>query len=272
MSFMTERLFQLLESHKVYDKIHDSKTISAFMEYHIICVWAYDALLKSLQKDLLGHATPLLSDEQKEAIHLICEIALEEQVEALPDGGFQSHMELYLDNMVDENCDTTPTLEFFRNLEHSVPIPRALRRSGFDKAVVDYGLGIMKILESEPHKKAAALFYEGEPFIPDAFLIRLNELSEIQAAEGLIDYFERHIEGLKRPGYSSAGRLVEIFCETNSTNHEECEAVAQQLMRQRIELWDRLADKLEELQPQNSPLRENALPNLRLICNMQSSS
>jgi len=272
MSFMTERLFQLLESHKVYDKIHDSKTLSAFMEYHIICVWAYDALLKSLQKDLLGHATPLLSDEQKEAIHLICEIALEEQVEALPDGGFQSHMELYLDNMVDENCDTAPTLEFFRNLEHSVPIPRALRRSGFDKPVVDYGLAIMKILESEPHKKAAALFYEGEPFIPDTFLIRLNELSENPTAEGLIDYFERHIEGLKRPGYSSAGRLVEIFCDTNTTNHEECEAIAQQLMRHRLELWDRLDDKIEQLKPQKPSVLENTLPNLRLICNLQSSS
>jgi hypothetical protein len=130
----------------------------------------------------------------------------------------------------------------------------------------------MKILESEPHKKAAALFYEGEPFIPDTFLIRLNELSENPTAEGLIDYFERHIEGLKRPGYSSAGRLVEIFCDTNTTNHEECEAIAQQLMRHRLELWDRLDDKIEQLKPQKPSVLENTLPNLRLICNLQSSS
>ncbi len=88
------------------------------------------------------------------------------------------------------------------------------------------------------------LFYEGEPYIPDAFLQRLGQLSPRLQVHRLLDYFERHIEGLKRPGFSATGRLVEIFCADDEILNLEAEKAAEEAMKARIELWSHLTSQL----------------------------
>jgi hypothetical protein len=266
MSFMTDRYFQLLESHKLYDLIVHRQSLVAFMERHVISAWAYNALLKSLQRDLLANYQPLHSDALKEAIYLISEMVLDEEVEAQVDGSFQSHLELYLEAMRDVRCDMTPVLTFFDLLEKSVPIKRALKMAGFAPETVSYGLVSVEHLYGAAHQKAAALFYEGEPYIPDRFLTRLEELSTKCGCEKLLDYFERHIEGLKRPGFSASGRLVEILCQDQPDLHEDAEKTAQKVMYQRIRFWDRLASGIEEAYGQGGI---RARPDLKLLVNLQ---
>ena len=265
MSFMTDRLFQILESHRLYDYICDRSSLRLFLERHIVCVWSYQALLKSLHRDLVLLSHPVQSEPFKEAMYLMSEIVLDELVEAQADGSFHSHLELYLDAMYDLGCDTQRVNLFFEQLERKTPVKKALQMAGFAGEAQVYGNATIKHLHAATHMKAAALFYEGEPFIPDAFLQRLDELAGKYRVDRLIDYFERHIEGLKKPGFSAAGRLVEILCQDNQLLHEDAESVAQAVMKQRVELWDSLAKQLEVRHP--SAAYRNTHPPLKLLVN-----
>lgn len=42
MSFITERYFQILENHKLYERVNDEQSLRLFMEHHVICVWSYN--------------------------------------------------------------------------------------------------------------------------------------------------------------------------------------------------------------------------------------
>jgi hypothetical protein len=97
------------------------------------------------------------------------------------------------------------------------------------------------------HDKAAALFYEGEPFIPDSFLFHIGQLGNTAKIGRLLDYFERHIEGLRRPGFSASGRLVEILCSNDEKMSLEAEQSAEEAMKNRVELWAYITGQLEAL-------------------------
>ena len=89
MSFLIERYFQILENHAIYGKINSAETLSFFAERHVIAVWSYNALLRSLQKDLVASSLPINSEPQKIAIRLITEMVLNEEVDDLGDGSFE---------------------------------------------------------------------------------------------------------------------------------------------------------------------------------------
>ena len=246
MAFLTERLFQVLESHRIYESLCTQKALSLFMERHVICVWSYHALLKSIAEDLVSKSLPLNSDSLKESIRLISELILDEEVTELADGQYFSQLELYLESMQEMQCDLTSTLNFFDLLDRGLPAEKAIFQVDFDPEVTEYGIGTCKILKEPLHKKATAFFYEGEPFIPDRFLSILDAISSNNSVERLIDYFENHIEGLKQPGYSAGGRLVELICDNNFNNNCEAEKVAESTLRRRIQLWNSILARLDQ--------------------------
>ena len=247
MAFLTERLFQILESHRIYDSIGGKKAMAHFMERHVICVWSYHALLNSLAKELVGKSQPLNPDNIKESLRLISEILLDEEASEYADGQYFSQLELYLEAMQDVGCDITPTLNFFELIERGIEPEKAIYQVEYPPEVIEYGLGICKILREPLHKRATAFFYEGEPYIPDRFLSGIDSLSSVVEIDRVLDYFENHIEGLKQLGYSCAGRLVELICNSNFQNNLEAEKTAETILRQRIQFWEILLQGLDYL-------------------------
>ena len=263
MSFLTERFYQVLDNHKLYSYITSEENLRFFMERHVICVWGYQTLMRSLQKDLMESAQPLNSDPFKEALRLINELILDEELEAAPDGKITSHLELYLDAMEDLNCDMVPILGFFDLLESGVGQQKALRGAGFSKEAVAFGSYLINCLRKPLHQRATVLFYEGEPYIPDAFLGQLDQFNPYKKVEKLIDYFERHIEGLKKPGFSGAGRLVEILCLGDNKLNRQAEKTAESVMSKRIDLWNATLEQLKKSKATMQVLKEPTL--LRLV-------
>ncbi|MBF0440355.1 MAG: DUF3050 domain-containing protein [Oligoflexales bacterium] len=245
MSFLTERYFQILENHAVYDKIIGQKSLIYFVERHFICAFSYNYLFRSLQKDLISIRSPITSDSGKEAIRIISEMILEEEVDDIGNGRLLSHLELYLEAMKSINCDMSSVFVFFDNLEIGMPLENALKKSNFSREVVKYGIKINEILESPSHMRAIALFYEGEPYIPDNFLIKLHLLSEYIDTGPLFAYFNLHIEGLKKPGFSSVGRLVDILCQSDPETSKEAERAAEEVLRHRIRLWNAISNGID---------------------------
>ena len=264
MSFLTERLFQVLDQHRIYEMMSSRSTLIHFMERHVICVWGYHRLLHSLQKDIIALSQPLNSDPYKEVIRLIHQIVLDEEVDQMGDGRITSHLELYLDAMEDIGCNLSPILTMFDLLENGIPAKKAIRSSGFPREAVTYGNFLIQAISRPLHERATVLFYEGEPFIPDAFLSKLESLSSFLEVDGFLDYMERHIEGLKKPGFSAAGRLVEVLCNSNIEMNDAAENIAEIVLRKRIDLWDAIADGLQEICPKVQ-IPQKVVTHLKLV-------
>lgn len=260
MSFMTERYFQILETHKLYQNLNDESALRIFVEHHILCVWGYGFLLRNLYQDLVARVEPLASQAQKEAQKLISEIMIEEEFEEQADGSLSSHLELYLEAMQSMGADMGPTMSLFDMYENGQSWKIGLQQSNFPSLAARYARCILSFAERPLHERAAILFYEGEPFIPDNFLVHLSSLGA--PTEGLVEYFERHIEGLKKPGFSASGRLVELFCGDDVQLNDEAEKAAELIMNLRIELWNEISDRVDETQMHKKPAQKN---HLRLV-------
>ncbi len=246
MSFLTERFFQILDKHRLYGLINGPASLQYFMERHVLCVWGYHELIKGLQADIVRSSQPINTEPYKQVLRLINEIVLDEQVDQLPDGRIVSHLELYLEVMEELDCNMDSVFTFFDCLESGMKPKLALRSVEFPVEVSKFAEFLISCFDRPMHQRATILFYEGEPFVPDFFLQQLERISTKSHTDKLIDYWERHIEGLKRPGFSTAGRLVEVLCMDDPKLNREAEEAAEQIMAKRIDLWNAIAIGLEK--------------------------
>lgn len=240
MSFLTERLFQVLENHRLYALLSNTEAMRFFLERHVICAWSYSVLLQNLQREMLSHPLRPRAEFDKEALRLVSELVLQQEVQELPDGRLVSHTELYLEAMQEAKCDLTGVINFLDMLENGVPVLVALEEAGLSPEAVKYGRKTASLLNAPLHVKAAALFYEGEPFLPDRFLYQLERMGNHGAAGKLLEYFEGHIEGLAAPEFSPTGRIVELCCHEDELLLREAEGAAEGVLAARIELWNEM--------------------------------
>lgn len=246
MSFMTERYFQILENHRLYKTIQDQKALKIFVEHHVLCAFGYNYLMRNIYKDLVARVEPLSTHAQKEAQRLIAEMMIDEEFAENEDGSSASHLEHYIEAMQMIGADIAPIIQLFDMHEGGQDWTVGLQQLDFPSLAARYARCIISFAERPLHERAALLFYEGEPFIPDNFLSGLSGIS--QGADLLVEYFERHIEGLKKPGFSAAGRLVELFCGDDEVLNDEAEKAAELIMNLRIELFNDISDRIESEQ------------------------
>lgn len=266
MSFLAERLFQVLDTHKIYEHLKTSPAIRKFMEHHFICAWGYHAILRSIDRELSSAPVGIYSHDLKEALKLVSEIILDEEVADLGDGRLSSHFELYLEAMQDMGCDVTPLLDFMDNLDSGQDLVEAARQADLPAPVIDYAAFVSGVLREPIHLRAVALFYEGEPYLPDALLIQTSSLLPRLKVGRFLDYMERHIEGIKHPGFSPAARLVEVFCGNDIHRNEAAEKMAERVLQVRVQFWNQLMDKLQqEGELLEVPVVRTAVSHLRLV-------
>lgn len=264
MSFLTERYFQLLDDHPIYDRLVGRGPIQAFMEAHVFCVFGYQQLLRSIHRDLMGVSQTLHNEAFKEAFRIMHEIVLEEELDFSDEGRIVSHLELYLEAMREMDCDLSWVFGFLDDWERHVPPLEALGRSGFPDSIKEFGAFIFSSLNRPLHEKATIFFYEGEPYIPDRFLYHLELQTEALPLSLWLDYWERHIEGVKKPGFSAAGRLVEILCAKDPKLNHEAERAAEEVLKKRKKLFDALEATL--VGAQEAPLLlKRPVAHLRLL-------
>jgi hypothetical protein len=231
----------------LYQNLSEKQALGIFVESHVVCAWSYNALLRSLQKDVFTLSLPLNSDAHKEAIRILSELALEAEACTYEDGRIGSQLELYLEAMHDLGANTAQILGFFDIMGGGIGGEKAVEYADFLPDVAMYAQETMRLLNKPLHLRAAALFHEGEYFTPDRFLCQLYRLRTILPVERLLRYFENHIESIKHPGYSAADRLLEIFTGNDVELVEEADKEGEQIMRRKIDLWDATSVMIDEL-------------------------
>jgi len=100
------------------------------MEHHVFAVWDFQSLLKAMQQRLTCTSIPWVPTADAEARRIVNEIVLDEESDELPDGGYASHFELYLQSMQQAGADTAPIERLLASLSLGAPISQALAACG----------------------------------------------------------------------------------------------------------------------------------------------
>ncbi len=240
-------LVEELVQHPIYALIRDEDSLCRFMQSHVFCVWDFQSLLKALQRRLTCVDIPWLPSGDPEARRLINEIVLDEESDAMPDGGYLSHFELYLRAMQVCGADTGPILEFTQSIRDGRTVDDALGETVLPDGVAAFVAHTLRLARhAEVHRIAAAFTYGREDVIPSIFQQMVGRLSAHSGNqwELFLLYLNRHIEhdGERHGPLSRA--LVARLCGDDHKLWSEAEQTARACLRARLDLWDRIAARL----------------------------
>jgi hypothetical protein len=172
-----------LVQHPLYRLVNTPDRLRRFMETHVWAVWDFQSLLKAMQQRLSCTTVPWLPTADPEARRLVNEIVLDEESDELPDGGYASHFELYLEAMETAAANTHPIRTAIDLLRGDVPLSTALDRSAPPaeaRRFVDRSFGV--ITSGSTLAIVAAFTYGREDVIPDMFRHLVAGLAESEPA------------------------------------------------------------------------------------------
>ena len=235
-----------LVGHPVYGLVDGPERLRRFMEHHVFAVWDFQSLLKALQQRLTCTTVPWVPTADPEARRLVNEIVLDEESDALPDGGHASHFELYLDAMARAGADTVPIGRLLDALRSGIPLARALTACGGPPAAVEFVRRSFAVIDSgATHRVVAAFTYGREDVIPDMFRGLVASLAAGDPAWGPFRfYLERHIAHDDEKHAPVCRRIMARLCGNDPTMWAEASATARECLESRIALWDAIAAAL----------------------------
>ncbi|MFN6396747.1 MAG: DUF3050 domain-containing protein, partial [Bacteroidota bacterium] len=172
-----EPLRQQIVQHELYTKINTIEAIRVFMQHHVVAVWDFMSLLKSLQRELTCVSNPWLPVGSANTRYLINEIVTGEESDVDQAGNRISHFELYLKAMEQAGANKIPIQELISTLQTGKPVDQALATSSLPDAAKRFAQHTFDLIEkNQPHILAAVFTFGREDLIPDMFLSILNKI------------------------------------------------------------------------------------------------
>jgi len=238
-----------LVSHRLYALVDSGDRLRRFMESHVFAVWDFQSLLKAMQQRLTCTTTPWVPTPDAEARRLVNEIVLDEESDELPDGGFASHFELYLDAMREAGADVGPVTRLIDALTTGVPLADALVAAGAPAAAGEFVRASFAIIESgSPHGIVAAFTYGREDVIPEMFSGLVATLSSREQSWSRFRfYLDRHIEHDSEKHGPACRRIMARLCGDDPEKWAGAEIHARACLDARLALWDAIAADVERL-------------------------
>jgi hypothetical protein len=240
-------LKRALGTHRLARTIRDLDGLRAFMEHHVVCVWDFMSLLKSLQRDLSCVTVPWVPPVDAEAARLVNELVLTEETDEMPgahNGRYASHFDWYLQAMEEVGCDREPIHRFLTALRCGENADVALRSCGFPIAATDFARHSLEILHEPLPVRVSVFFYGREDLIPDLLEPVAAELHrEHGTGRRLLDYLNRHAEVDRDRHGPMCGRLLARQLEQHPDSRQRALDKAASALRARLKLWNAIADR-----------------------------
>lgn len=228
-----------LAAHPIYSALESLEDLQGFMEHHIYSVWDFMSLIKYLQAAVAPTTVPWLPRGDSAIRRFINELVLEEESDQLPDGGYSSHVALYLRAMAEIGANTQPFYSFLEKVE-LVGVDTALELAivpppsrAFSRQTFDF------LSSQQAHQVAAALALGREHIIPTMFR---SFLARMQVSEGDAPifhfYLKRHVhldEDIHAP---LSLRLLNSLCAGDAEKTQQAIHAAQQAVQARLQFWD----------------------------------
>ncbi len=237
----TKKLQKEIREHALYGAITDISALRCFMEQHVICVWDFMCLLKSLQQAFTCTHTAWVPPVDTEAARLINEIVLTEESDRMADGTASSHFEMYLRAMEEIGCDTSVVNEFIDRIRCGQSLVRAVSESRFNDGAKRFVRHTIEVLQQPLHVQAAVFFHSRENLIPGMFQEFIREIHRNEMpVPTLMHYFVRHVE-IDPKAQILLGRVY----QGNSQRILEGEEAATKALKERLYLWDAIYSDLK---------------------------
>jgi len=237
-----------LVSHRLYGLIDTPERLRWFMEHHVFAVWDFQSLLKSLQQHLTCTTVPWVPTADPEARRMINEIVLDEESDALPEGGAASHFEIYLDCMDRGGADTGPIHRLLAAIRGGASLTEALASCGAPPAAAEFVRRSFNVIDSGSTAAIAAVFtYGREDVIPDMFRRIVGSLAQDDPAcwERFRFYLDRHIEHDEDHHGPLCRQIVARLCGSDPAIWSVAATAARECLEARLALWDAVAAGIE---------------------------
>ena len=245
------RLKNRLATHRLASGLRDAADLRTFMAHHVVCVWDFMSLLKSLQRELTCVDVPWVPTLDPEAARLVNEIVLGEESDRVPDGAggerVTSHFVWYVEAMAELGCTTGPVRRFVEALRAGAPPREALVTSHLPGPAVAFGLTSLELLD-EPLAVRAAVFHHGrEDLIPGMLAPLARRLHEERGtATQLLGYLERHVEVDGDVHGPLCEQLLGRLLDAEPEFRPRAVDAARRALEARLALWDAVADLCEQ--------------------------
>lgn len=243
-----QELRQKLQNHRVYSLLNDLEDVQIFMQTHAFAVWDFMSLAKALQNHLTCTSLPWKPVKNPKIARFINEIIWAEESDIDENGKAQSHFEMYLSAMQEVGANTTEVLSFLDNVTNLPNILTTIRQSKLPQNVQSFlGFTFQVILSNKPHKIAAAFTFGREEVIPDMFIeiVKKSEKEGKKHFPKLLYYLNRHIELDGDEHGPLALEMLQELCQNDAQKWKEVQEVALEALKQRLKLWDSIAEELE---------------------------
>ena len=225
--------------HPLYRTVTSRAGLALFMEQHIICVWDFMTLVKSLQADICGTQLPWKPPKSAQAARLLNDIVLAEESDDLGNGLILSHFELYLRAMDEIGADTNPILHLLQQLQHGQELHQALKHSALSQAAKKFTTHTFSLLREPDYVRAAVFYQSREEIIPLMFQSFLEQFRhEGIHCPHLELYLQRHIECDADEHGPAALELLHLLYNGSAERKSIAESKAQEAIQARIQLWD----------------------------------
>jgi hypothetical protein len=245
-----------LLAHRLYDTVDTPDKLRRFMEFHVYAVWDFQSLLKSVQQRLSCTSVPWLPTPDPEARRLINEIVLDEESDALPDGGYASHFEMYLGAMRAAGADTGPVERLLNLLAGGMPLHEALDAAGVPDAAAEFVKRSFDVIATESTPAIVSAFaYGREDVIPGMFrqfVARLADSDTLSWGKFRF-YLERHIAHDDEHHGPMCRRIIARLCGNDPEIWDIASRSARAALESRLSLWDAIAQSCESLSSQQAP-------------------
>ena len=236
-----EPLREQIVQHELYTKINTIEAIRVFMQHHVVAVWDFMSLLKSLQRELTCVSNPWLPVGSANTRYLINEIVTGEESDVDQAGNRISHFELYLKAMEQAGANKLPIQELIASIQTGTSVEQALATSSLPDAAKRFAQHTFDLIEkNQPHILAAVFTFGREDLIPDMFLSILNKIEP--GSQYSIDltkyYIERHIEVDGGHHSQLALEMTQELCGNDAQKWQEASAAVEKALASRVALWD----------------------------------
>lgn len=239
-----DALVETLRAHPVYQAVNTLTALRAFMERHVVCVWDFMSLVKSLHRDIVGWSLPWVPPRDAHAARLLNEIVLDEESDSV-DGSYLSHFELYVLAMGEVGADAAPITRLVDGVRAGHHVTEAAHAAGVPEACRDFLRTSFALLEQPLHARAAAFYYGRELAIPRMFLPLLEriEASGLRC-DGLRTYLTRHIEHDGERHGPMSWQLLERLCQGDAGKWRDARSAAKMALEARLALWNAITAEI----------------------------
>lgn len=245
MEATIESLRQSLLNHPLYAVVNTPSALRTFTEHHVVCVWDFMSLLKSLQRELTGWSLPWTPPGDPESCRFINEIVLGEESDQVDEEPPRSHFEWYLDAMSELGSDRAPILRLIAALQGGTDIPLAISESELPSPGVAFIRSTLAVLDQPLHIRAAVFFHAREDLIPGMFLQIVDRLRDRGVAcGGLLSYLRRHIEVDADHHGPLAEKLLERLFAGDPAKQQAALVASVAALNDRLQLWNAIEQRI----------------------------